>query len=565
MKANILAHSSYCHGIVTMISNLVESDDVPLSEMGLETWKQEYINGSNNTIYGMLVPKDYVGLTWAECTLKLYEELSVVLFAAQIEGRVTLNPGNVSKARLDGSEVAFFITYEVPEKLSEEMAKWPDVFLAAKAKFIKPTDSTKLAKPLEVDERDALMKQTEQERRASLKRKTKNYVVWDEVCYHVLIIGTSQGTSNWLQMVMLIDALMHEERAWQHKDLAVLTSDEAPPKVVKRYPQVQFVTGDPLSASALAAAKTEVSSYIIVFSDQGPGKVTREEFKDQHTVLVANSLEAYLQQSDARVSALYDFFTAVSAGFLVEVGKGNFSRKPTQMHTDSEQGITDRTWKKHMDLWRESLRLKSRFACGQLFTWNFVGAMLARDYYVESTIEVIMTLVNCDSQKSLPWLLPVPPEFADKEYGDLVKAWMADADCATPLGIRRFLHHEAEIGIQKEYGYVITNPVKNFKLHATDQVYVLGTASFEQVVNPDDHRVDIDKASQPMAFKNDVAIPDLASRESSKELSRQVSNDLAAIKLEVQTCSQAEDIAGAMTKLRQALEHLERLPSSTSI
>lgn len=110
----------------------MDSGNVEMDES--ERWKMEYLNGSNSAIYGMLVSSKYKGKTWAEFTRALFQETGAVAFAAQVEGRVILNPAGLSKLPLHGGEVAFVITY-AQDDVSEASEKqdWQPVFRTARA------------------------------------------------------------------------------------------------------------------------------------------------------------------------------------------------------------------------------------------------------------------------------------------------------------------------------------------------------------------------------------------------------------------------------------------------
>lgn len=80
----------------------------------------------------------------------------------------------------------------------------------------------------------------------------------------------------------------------------------------------------------------------------------------------------------------------------------------------------------------------------------------------------------------MPWLVPVPSEHQGGTYLDLVKAWVQGAEVAIPLGVRRALYPNAARGMDRELGYVITNPTATFVLLPTDEVYVLASLAFGQ-------------------------------------------------------------------------------------
>eukprot|EP00443_Scrippsiella_acuminata_P050973 CAMPEP_0115384650 /NCGR_PEP_ID=MMETSP0271-20121206/7219_1 /TAXON_ID=71861 /ORGANISM="Scrippsiella trochoidea, Strain CCMP3099" /LENGTH=561 /DNA_ID=CAMNT_0002808015 /DNA_START=123 /DNA_END=1806 /DNA_ORIENTATION=+ len=107
MKATFLAHCCRCPGFITVISNLTDSEGVPESKWGNEQWMHEYFEGSNNAIYGMLVADRFAGLSWSELTLILFQEVG----AAQVHGRVVLNPAYVTKEPLNGGEVIFVVAH----------------------------------------------------------------------------------------------------------------------------------------------------------------------------------------------------------------------------------------------------------------------------------------------------------------------------------------------------------------------------------------------------------------------------------------------------------------------
>lgn len=476
MKALCMAHGTYCHGFITMISNLLVSDDVPNSEMGKLPWMQEYCNASNNTFYGMVLPANFAGMSWSQVVWQIFDQSGAIAFAAQIDGRVVLNPGRISRKPVQGGEVIFVIAYEpdvVVKSEGKDQSDWILSFthawsIASNQERFHPTPSEGPKTPTEVMSPRSLT--------AIFPKMVDELSEKDN---HVVIISCSPGETNWAQIGMVLKAMRSPGREWQHRPIVVLSNYSPPASFAAvDYYSVIFVTGNAMKSECLLRAQAHTASDIVLLSDNMSGCIIVDEFQDQHVVLITNAVEAFLRSWSREVCVLVDLFHAESVTFLKEVGLNDKPSRKTQMHVDKDIRSTSLTWKKQMNLWKDSVRVQTRFACGQLFTLNFMGAMLGRQYYVPSTLEVVSSLITCSGQLSLPWLVPTPKEFAGKEYKQLVKAWVEAPDMVIPLGIHRHLDDKRRDGEAKGLGYVITNPIGDLTLNASDRIYVLASPEF---------------------------------------------------------------------------------------
>jgi len=486
LRAGMLGHSGRCHGFGAVVSNLLESDDVPNSEMGKEQWEAEYCNGSNNTFYAMVVDEQFAGQTWSQFASSMYEKQGVTPFAAQIDGHVILNPGQFTSKPLKGGEVSFFIAYQ---PYDVEQGDWIGVYRegAATTQTVEPGPAAQSTNAQETTRlQEGLGEDSAQDFHGHVQMGTEftRRLLAQQIAEygnHLLIIScTNSNSPNWFQVKQVLRSLRSADRTWEHRPVILLALSLPPDSLVLEYPDVLYLTGSPLNASDLLAGQPRAASDVLLLSDGLPA--SREiSYQDQHTILVASALETILKTCTKDVHVMYDLFEADSANYLTAKLHGvPPSRRASVLHVDSlaEGAHANRTWKKHMGLWQDAVRLNTRFACGQLFTLNFVGRMMGREYYVPATIEVVLTLTTCRGQSSFPWLVPVPEEFDDKPYGELFKAWTEAADSAIPLGLQRLLCPGSASGLAKSLGYVVTNPTSEYILSSADQIFVLASLQF---------------------------------------------------------------------------------------
>lgn len=101
MKMNLMAMSCVCPGIITMLYNLVASDDDSSLAPSAPDWQKEYETGCSYEIYRVPLSPKFTGTTFSEAAHAVYAEAGVCLFALELhsagssDSRVLLNPANM--------------------------------------------------------------------------------------------------------------------------------------------------------------------------------------------------------------------------------------------------------------------------------------------------------------------------------------------------------------------------------------------------------------------------------------------------------------------------------------
>jgi hypothetical protein len=435
-----------------------------------------------------------------------------VPFAAQIDGSVILNPAQQTQTILCGGEVAFFIAFEGEdlERLAQGAVlaswNWVEQYQSgrhvndSRRSFIDESRPILIERQVTTEEasnpskddaadtsKDILFNKSthiqhpvelgSEHSRRSLAKQVSAYGC------HILIISCSGGKVNWSQIRMVFKSLRDAERRWEYKPVIILANELPPPGLACEYPDVVYLHGNALNSVDIQAGQPDSASHVILLADHMP-EDRGLLFKDQQTLLIAGALDSHLAsiQCQKEVHLIMDLFTADSSNLLSDNvhGDDTIRGRVRNLHAEVSNDSSNRTWKKHMGLWKESTRLNTRFACGQLFTLNFIGRMLGRDYYVPSSMEIIMNLVTCANQTSFPWLVPVPEEFCNGPYGKLLEAWTQDQDPATPLGVHRALCPKSESAMARALGYVISNPTSELLLQPSDRIFAFGSQEFGQ-------------------------------------------------------------------------------------
>ena len=91
LKISLLAKGCMCKGIITLISNLIITnnfDESAEEQLGKLAWIEEYKNGKDYEIYK--IPLDYLrGYKFSVVVDKIYNEKKIIIFGLNIEDRIT--------------------------------------------------------------------------------------------------------------------------------------------------------------------------------------------------------------------------------------------------------------------------------------------------------------------------------------------------------------------------------------------------------------------------------------------------------------------------------------------
>ena len=104
MKFSLMAKSCLCPGLITLISNIIQSSgdvDPEIEEKDQSNWGwlNEYWQGKTFEIYREEIPQNFVHKEFCKIANDIYKEDGLLLFALEIvvndkQGDIMLNPGN---------------------------------------------------------------------------------------------------------------------------------------------------------------------------------------------------------------------------------------------------------------------------------------------------------------------------------------------------------------------------------------------------------------------------------------------------------------------------------------
>ena len=104
IKYSLMAKSCLCPGLVTLISNIIQSSGEPNDELQEKDqthwgWLTEYWQGKTFEIYREEIPKEFAHKQFCSIANDIYKEDGLLLFALEIvvndkQGDIMLNPGD---------------------------------------------------------------------------------------------------------------------------------------------------------------------------------------------------------------------------------------------------------------------------------------------------------------------------------------------------------------------------------------------------------------------------------------------------------------------------------------
>mmetsp|Transcript_2803 Transcript_2803/g.7119 ORF Transcript_2803/g.7119 Transcript_2803/m.7119 type:complete len:1134 (+) Transcript_2803:91-3492(+) len=469
MKATFMAHCCRCPGFIAVVSNLTDSDQVARESWSRHAWMRDYLDGSNNAIYGVLLSPEFEGLSWNEVTWRVYESVGAILVAAQVDGRVILNPSIVVHETLGTNEVAFVIASSLLQLGPVKQARdWLTVFTVRKKRasaWMSEPDvpcNRRRSKPdepigLHVDHVEPMHGLTHAATNAVSLKHTA-----EKVGGHIVLMPCSSRGVHWNAIALMLATLRTPLRAWEHKLVMVLTQEEPPASIAEAYKDVSFIVGDASNFKDLELACITKASVVVLLAGDADGGVIAE-LRDHSAVVAAHQLDLMLgAESSSQAFVMYELHNESSAVFVPPPLNiiSPESQCGDSMHTEDD------------DVAELAIKMQTQFACGQVFSLSYLGRMLGREYYVPATMELLQALVMPArrGQTSFPWLVDVPPEFVGDTFESLFLAWTRAKDAATPIGL-----YSNVPDARAPYGCVVTNPKKGHRLGDQDRVYVLAS------------------------------------------------------------------------------------------
>eukprot|EP00928_Gymnodinium_smaydae_P054890 TRINITY_DN38589_c0_g1_i1.p1 TRINITY_DN38589_c0_g1~~TRINITY_DN38589_c0_g1_i1.p1 ORF type:complete len:1064 (+),score=149.37 TRINITY_DN38589_c0_g1_i1:200-3391(+) len=462
MKCTFLAHCCRSPGFLTVVSNLTDSQERANVEVSRHcSWLREYLDATGNVIHGIMVSQKYRGMTWSQFYLKLYNETQSIPIAAQVDGRVLLNPGRVAPERLlHGGEIVFVIGSRF-----QQNSKWVETFSMHKKRT---RDSTPAIPPIQM-KTHRMAGATGNLPYITGNNKVAQSATWEERTDilsnvvsdqggHIILAMVAQGSVQWSHVAGVIGTLRTPSRHWEHRPIIVLAPEGPPEGLVNEFTDVGFVIGSPSNTEDLDNVHADLAFCVVLLAGDADGDVIAE-LRDHNSVVAASTLDQALSGPNNITFFMYELHVEDSAVFAPSPVREKNSSTVVKSSSD--------------------IKMMPQFACGQCFSLSFLGEMLGREYYVPSTMEVLQALVMPArrGQTSFPWLVPVPTDFLGHKFSELYAAWVSSADAAVPLGLYRALPGKESPPL----GYVVTNPSPDTVLYCTDRIYVLASTSWGRI------------------------------------------------------------------------------------
>eukprot|EP00928_Gymnodinium_smaydae_P039055 TRINITY_DN26773_c0_g1_i1.p1 TRINITY_DN26773_c0_g1~~TRINITY_DN26773_c0_g1_i1.p1 ORF type:complete len:1110 (-),score=83.92 TRINITY_DN26773_c0_g1_i1:167-3496(-) len=536
IKSTLTAHCCRCPGLITVVSNLTDSQHIPDSQWGPIPWMQEYFCGSNNAIYGMVVADQFSGCTWAEFYVHAYKSSGVIVIAAQLDGNVVLNPAASKNDKpLRGGEVAFVLCLSSDQAHMLQKSKTEDWQVAFRARR-----SSSKSSLMDV-ETDPIRSWSVQDTLRGIDenggspRRSLNDIAEGMICVassreasslgplkmldvarnSVATFGRAQSCGStvsdafadmvlmsrsecqeairqviwrrgghivilcigskvlWNELALFLDTLRSPHRPWEQQPVMVLSTETPPADMQEKYIDVGFAEGSALSVRDLHSINVKHADVIVTLAGDADPQVLAE-LRDHNMIAMANTLDFLLCKEETFV--MYDFHVESSAKFLPSFFDRDASYPLSSQPTSSfKRTSSSATHIAVDDLASEALKCEVQFMSGQVFTLSFLGEMLGREFYVPSTMELLQALIMPArrGQTSFPFLVSVPPAFEGQTFTQLFEAWAQAKDPAIPFSLYR--HFPAS---RIRYGYTVTNPSRDCVLRADDRVFVLASSAW---------------------------------------------------------------------------------------
>eukprot|EP00403_Amphidinium_massartii_P016555 CAMPEP_0178424070 /NCGR_PEP_ID=MMETSP0689_2-20121128/28020_1 /TAXON_ID=160604 /ORGANISM="Amphidinium massartii, Strain CS-259" /LENGTH=1102 /DNA_ID=CAMNT_0020045695 /DNA_START=30 /DNA_END=3334 /DNA_ORIENTATION=+ len=379
LKVNMLAQCCRCHGYATLISLLLRADMVNIEDLtGEAKWQVDFFKGSNRRIQGVTLPRDLAGLSWANVALKLFKEQRLTMIAAQINGKLVLNPMGtqfVDDSARDWNQsavddVVFVVGDKIPDKKEAGLGVryWPKPFLRERRKnvirrdhahYITFFDYDKGAQELtrnktgsmtsvpstasnlkheesgltvpktvsQVLRNKAFIDVLHADSRERQKVQKRRYRSVEVSSGHMLVLVPTNGSPYPSEMVAsFIHPLRSMNLRWEMRPLIFLSDTEPPEWLEAAYPSVIFLKADPRSATNLKnmsldeGTLTEIAYLVASAPELRTGSMYPHELmclEDSACMVVTHMLEVLLSVvGNKSVYTIYELVSARSASLL---------------------------------------------------------------------------------------------------------------------------------------------------------------------------------------------------------------------------------------------------------
>jgi len=499
LKVNMLSQCCRCHGYSTLLSLLLRPDvvDVAATEIPVK-WLVDFWNGSNRRIQGVLLDEAMAGKPWAKVALELYEERQLAVVAAQISGKIILNPMGQRQPVLENRDwnvaAAGDVVFIIGDKQDDlSVGTWRNPFLKARRQnvmdrdhghYIAFFDHAKEEQHFRRS-RTRILADEEERSKPMSPRSTKQSAVSTKsltqlafmpklfttareqrlryqrlkaVHGHTLVLiahNPGCGTSYPSQVVSSFIYPLRSGSQWEVRPLIILSEIEAPEWLQAANPSVVFLSGDIKNAGNLRQLNLEkrILTEIVYLVEAAPivrtGSIYPHELvclEDSPCVVITHMLEVLLRDcANTQVYTLYELADARSASLLghnpddisdEDPKNHRYSKAVGRSEADVRVGLQEMDGDSATDFYQ-----LPGFAGGHLFTIDFIGQIIAMEAVFPAMIELLEGMITPKSrgQHCESFLVPLPQEAFEESwnYGDLMRKWTLPDGGATLLGLYR--------------------------------------------------------------------------------------------------------------------------------
>mmetsp|Transcript_12226 Transcript_12226/g.27694 ORF Transcript_12226/g.27694 Transcript_12226/m.27694 type:complete len:1083 (+) Transcript_12226:66-3314(+) len=502
LKVNMLAQCCRCHGYASLLSLLLRADMVDTQSLeSAPKWQRDFWAGSNRRIQGTRLTAAMEGMSWADVAMDFFQKHSLSLIAAQIAGKVVLNPLGGELPKEDSRDWNMAkqgdVVFVVGDRKQILDPDWVKPFRSARREKIKSREVAhhvsffhhdKGAMQLEgldvlgddqsenVDEADDLLghwkstttlphvastsslhhsvtKSISHVMRGTVVNPLdafSRYKAVKDVPGHTLVLLLSAASDPYpMQMVSSFIHTLRSRTMWEARPLIIMSDNQAPDWLKKHYPSVIFLTADVRSAGNLRKLQLQkgILSEIVFLMASFPKKRSDSLYpselmclEDNACVVVTHMMEVLLRaNNNSQVYTVYELMGARSASLLgwSPEDRGELENVDTTLDVVAPMQDGDGDGGIQQDFY--SL---PGYAGGHLFTVDFVGQMLAMEATFPAVIELMESMImpQYRGQTCEVYLLPLPQEAIASSwtYGQLVGSWSVFGG-ATLLGLYREL------------------------------------------------------------------------------------------------------------------------------
>jgi len=505
-------------------------------------WLQEYIKGAQCEVVGFVFRDEHIGQSFAHVAREIYGYTSNVLLACQDrEGLVKIFPysyeivqGDIGfvvtndantvaqEAKLIDPTTAESVRYKsknvvdykplfsqkqtpvVLDGMRKDLMRFvfddaktrnptartaaPPRKFKAKTRFLlpfaprreEPKEETPAITAVVESTNDLLLDTTQlaketQKKKESEKAKAIGFV---NEGGHILLL-VCQPELSWQQIKAFIMPLRAPYLP-ETIPIVVLLSVFPPKDMWDAFDDVAWLLGSPESTVDIAKAGAATASKIIMLA--GPPQAVEPRLADANAIMVSATVENLMLEAGNDSFALYEFAYPSNISVLYEYPQCSLPKRIGNYKDfrNDKKGI-DEDALMHQKL-NTPVHLLPRYAGGRVLVSSLLGSLYAQAYSTPGILELTeaMTMPSRRRQVSYPWLIDVPQQYQNVQYGVFVDACLEN-------GLEIAVNPEGEkesilpIGILRQgerTPYVYTNPAAEIQILATDKVYVFASQAW---------------------------------------------------------------------------------------